>query len=106
MTGVQTCALPIWRARNSYEPKRVLDGTRLILQRHGVRLARDPARLANSNAIAGVAAVQLGDMYGARVHFRAAFDVYPTTKNALRVAIVSFSPLARFVWTTRRRSVA
>jgi glycosyltransferase involved in cell wall biosynthesis len=83
----------IWR------PEDNLRGTEYILGRHGDRLARSPAVVANYHGVAGVAAFQIGERARGRDHFRSAFRADPRSpRHAARLVLAYVSPLAERFW--------
>ena len=88
------------RERN--DPRRLLDATLRILERHEGQLARSPQVLADYLATAGVAAARVGELGRARHLLIRAARVAPTWRqrgrNALRAGLTTVPRLARRAW--------
>lgn len=85
--------------RPAASPSKLLDGTVVVLETHGDRLARDPALLADFHGVAGVAAARLGDYASARRHLAAAFRVSPRPEQFARLILACVPPVGRRVWS-------
>jgi glycosyltransferase involved in cell wall biosynthesis len=75
----------------------VLQGAEYMIQRHGNRMLRDPARLANSHAVAAYRAARLGMRSRARKHANAALKLAPRDLRAWARAA------ALWIWIIRPR---
>jgi len=94
-----TVTVPANRSSNASTPAARLRSALYLLDVHGTRLARDPGLHADYWAIAGVAAVRLGDpALGRRCFVRAARTDPRTPKHATRALAVAIPPVRRRVW--------
>lgn len=81
------------------QPGDLLDGAEYLIQHHGTVLAANPIALANTHAIAGVSAAQLGERRRSRRHLRRAAATAPRSpKHLARFAVSLVPPLARRAW--------
>jgi glycosyltransferase involved in cell wall biosynthesis len=99
---------PETRGRNS--PTRMLRACEYILSRHHNQLAREPESLANTYAMAGVAAARLGSYRKARSLFRSAVraSANPSLRrrNRMRLCAAHVPPLGAIVWRSRAYKAA
>lgn len=73
-------------------------GATYNLEFHADQLGRDPGKLANHHAIAGVASARLGDYPAARRHLRKAFGLRRRPRDLGRYTLSLMPPLASRVW--------
>jgi len=85
--------------RPEIAPAKLLQGSTFLIDTHGTALARDPAFLANTHAIAGVNAFKLGDATTGRRHLRRAARTAPLSwRHTARLAVACVPSVARRVW--------
>jgi len=88
---------PTDRPMNS--ARRLVGGTRLLIERHGQRLARTPKQLGYTLAIAGVNSARLGDYRAARRYLWRAIRVNPRlAKNYARLGTAFVPMIGDRVW--------
>jgi glycosyltransferase involved in cell wall biosynthesis len=91
--------------RPSTEPAKLFQGTRVLLDNHRERLARDPHGRAVLNGVLGVSAARLGRWRDARSAMLASVRAEPLRlRHWLRFGAASFPPLGRRVWGSTERS--
>jgi glycosyltransferase involved in cell wall biosynthesis len=99
---------PEERGQNS--PVRILEACEYILSRYQDQLARAPRSLANTYAMAGVAAARLGSYSKARGLFRSAVqaseDPLLRRRNWLRLCVAHVPPIGAIVWRSRAYTAA